>query len=219
MKVYCISGLGADQRVFSRLHFPPGFEMVHLPWIPPHSGEGLTAYSLRMAQAIDKNEPHILCGLSMGGMVASCIAAVHPPLLTLLISSIPVSAGLPPYYRIAGFLQLHRILPISFFTAAALFKRYLTGETPGDKALIRQMIRDTDHAFIRWGFQAVLDWKFSHVPSPLLHIHGTRDAILPVKYTGPTHLIQGGDHLMILSRAQEINALIRLELETRMKFV
>lgn len=212
MKVYCISGLGADHRAFSKVRFPPGYTVVHLPWIKPGADESLIHYAQRMAGSIDRNEPHLLCGLSMGGMVASCIAAVQQPALTILISSIPVSASLPPLYRIAGFFQLHRLLPISFFTSAAFFKRYFTGETQGDKALLRQMIRETDPSFIRWAFRAILAWKFTTVPKKLMHIHGTKDGILPAKYTRPTHWIRGGDHLMILSRAEEINELIRTDL-------
>lgn len=217
MKVYCISGLGADRRVFSKLRFPQPFEMVHLPWITPKKGEELETYAGRMAAKIDLGEPYILCGLSMGGMVASCIAARYRPALTILLSSIPVSSDLPPIYRLAGALQLHRLLPISLFTSAAMFKRYLTGETPADKALIRQMIRDTDEVFIRWAFCAVLRWKFFQRPEPLIHIHGTRDGILPVRHTRPTHLIQGGDHLMVLSRAEEINVLLEKLLDERKK--
>lgn len=212
MKVYCISGLGADHRAFSKLRFPAGYTVIHLPWIQPLNKEALVHYSHRMAETINPREPHILCGLSMGGMVASCIAASYSPALTILISSIPVSSSLPPVYRRAGKLQLHRLLPISVFTSAALFKRYLTGESAVDKSLIRQMIKDTDEQFIRWAFQAILDWRFSVVPSPLLHIHGTNDGILPGKLTHPTHWIKGGDHLMVLSRAAEINAVLHDEL-------
>jgi pimeloyl-ACP methyl ester carboxylesterase len=215
MKVYCISGLGADRRVFSKLRFPQQYQVVHLSWIEPEKEEELETYAMRMAEKIDRGEPFILCGLSMGGMVASCIAARLRPTLTILLSSIPVSSELPQIYRLAGTLQLHRILPISFFTSAAMFKRYLTGETPADKALIRQMIRDTDEVFIRWAFSAVLRWKFSQRPEPLIHIHGTRDGILPVRHTRPTHFIKGGDHLMVLSRAEEINLLLEKLLDER----
>ncbi len=33
-KVYCISGLGADQRVFNRLEFS-GYKPVHINWLEP----------------------------------------------------------------------------------------------------------------------------------------------------------------------------------------
>jgi hypothetical protein len=45
------------------------------------------------------------------------------------------------------------------------------------------------------------------VPEKLVHIHGTRDGILPVRFTKPTHTIAGG-HLMVLNRAHEINKIL-----------
>jgi hypothetical protein len=40
MKVYFISGLGADERVFQRLELP-GIEQVHLGWISPTKKKSL----------------------------------------------------------------------------------------------------------------------------------------------------------------------------------
>ncbi|RYD69520.1 MAG: hypothetical protein EOP53_27030, partial [Sphingobacteriales bacterium] len=65
MKVYFISGLAADCRVFKRIQLPAGFESVYLDWIPPLPNESLQSYAMRMAESIDTNEPFALVGLSM----------------------------------------------------------------------------------------------------------------------------------------------------------
>ena len=39
MKVYFVSGLAADSRVFKHIRVPAGFEMVHLEWLPPLANE------------------------------------------------------------------------------------------------------------------------------------------------------------------------------------
>jgi hypothetical protein len=35
MKLYIISGLGADEKVLEKLTFNPEVEVVHIPWLIP----------------------------------------------------------------------------------------------------------------------------------------------------------------------------------------
>jgi pimeloyl-ACP methyl ester carboxylesterase len=208
MKIYLIPGLAADERVFRHLSLPPSFEAVHLKWIPPANNESLGDYALRLSSQINTNEPFALLGLSFGGMIAMEIAARFPVYQIILISSIPSPEHLPQYYKWAGQIGLHRILPITMIKKAALVKRYFTRESTEDKDMLRNMIRQSDARFIRWAIRAVLYWKYASVPQNIFHIHGTNDEILPLRYTHPTHLLRGGGHLMVMNRAKEINAIL-----------
>ena len=67
------------------------------------------------------------------------------------------------------------------------------------------MIRDSDPVFIRWAVQAILEWENETIPQPIKHIHGTKDGILPIKNTSPSHTILDGTHLMLMSRVKELN--------------
>ncbi|OFZ66683.1 MAG: hypothetical protein A3D92_25300 [Bacteroidetes bacterium RIFCSPHIGHO2_02_FULL_44_7] len=40
MKLFCLSGLGVDERAFVNFH-PDGIELVHIPWIQPQKRESL----------------------------------------------------------------------------------------------------------------------------------------------------------------------------------
>lgn len=208
MKVYFISGLAADQSVFRHIRLPEGCEAVHLEWIQPLPGETLAGYALRLAQRIDPSEPFALVGLSMGGMLAVEIAKKHQPLSTILISSIPCMQHLPGYLRLAGVLRLHRIVPIGLIRHLAVLKRLFTTEAPEDKNILRSMIRRSDARFIRWAMHAILTWENREIPGRLVQIHGSRDEILPRRYTRPTHLVAQGGHLMVMSRPAEINRIL-----------
>ncbi|HCF62788.1 MAG TPA: hypothetical protein DEU93_00310, partial [Chitinophagaceae bacterium] len=70
MKAYCISGLGADERIFCNLHFPEALEPVYLKWIKPEPNETLEQYAMRLSEKIEGDEPFVLIGLSLGGMLA-----------------------------------------------------------------------------------------------------------------------------------------------------
>jgi pimeloyl-ACP methyl ester carboxylesterase len=208
LKVYFISGLGADEKVFRHIQLPPAYEVVHLPWIPPSGNESLRDYALRLAESIDTSQSFALVGLSLGGMVATEIAKSYPSHTTVIISSIPVSRSMPLLYKLAGILQLHRFIPIKMIKNLARIKRLFTTETVEDKKMLHTMIKDADPAFIRWAFHAALGWKNDEIPENFVHIHGSSDHILPLRYSKPAHIIRGAGHMMILNRSKQINALL-----------
>ena len=207
--MYFISGLAADGRVFKNIHLPEGFEAIYLDWITPVKDESLRDYSLRLAERIDVSEEFILVGLSMGGMVAVEIAKKVAPSLIIIIASVPVSDQLPFYFRIAARLYLHRFISIRLLKIAAITKRLFTTETKEDKELLKTVIRESNPAFIKWALTAILHWENKTIPEKLIHIHGSRDEILLVKYTQPTYIIPKAGHLMVMNRAEEINRILK----------
>jgi pimeloyl-ACP methyl ester carboxylesterase len=208
MKAYFISGMAADSRIFCHIRLPQGYEAVHLEWIKPERNESLASYAMRLAQRIDTNEPFALIGLSFGGMLAAEIAKQYKPAMTILISSIPVSSHLPVYFKVAAKLRLHKVVPVSLLKTAATMKRLFTRETNEDKRLMLQAIRESDSSLIRWSMDAILKWHNDQVPEPCCHIHGSRDEVLPVRYTKPTHTIKKGGHMLVLTDAKMVNEIL-----------
>ncbi len=208
MKVYFISGLAADRRVFKHIKLPAGFETVHLDWISPVKGEPLEYYAERLAEKIETKEKFALVGLSMGGMIASEIAKKHKPAFTILISSVSTFKQFPSRFKILYITRLHKILPVSFLKSTSIVKRLFSSEDAQDKKVLRQVIKDSDAKFIRWALNAIFKWKNEDIPDQLWHIHGTHDSVLPIRNTKPTHIIQKGGHLMVMSRAKELNHIL-----------
>ena len=205
MKVYFISGLAADKRVFRHIQLPEGCEAVYLDWISPEKDESLPSYALRLAASINRKEPFALVGLSFGGMLATEIAKQYKPAVTILISSVPVSTQLPGYFRMAGKMGLHKIVPISLLKTSAATKRFFTRENNEDKKLLWQIINESDTGLIRWSMHAILNWQNETIPHPVWHIHGTRDEILPVRYTHPTHTIPKEGHMLVMTSPNVVN--------------
>ncbi|MBS1741585.1 MAG: alpha/beta hydrolase [Bacteroidetes bacterium] len=213
MKVYFISGMGADSRVFKHIHLPGGFTIKHLEWIPFRKNDSLEAYSLRLAAAIKPGEKFALLGLSMGGMMAAEItkqfcAAGNCPVVTILISSVPAHSHLPSYFRLSKYLPLHKLIPVRFLKSASILNRLFTSDNEADRKVLYQVINESDPMFIKWAMGAVLHWKNDSIPARLVQIHGTKDKVLPLRFTKPTHIIKNGNHMMIMNRAKELNALI-----------
>jgi pimeloyl-ACP methyl ester carboxylesterase len=209
MNVYFIPGLGADHRLFTHLRLPEGHQPAYIYWIPPHKDEKLNDYAGRLAEQIDHTKPFILVGISLGGILAVEIAKRYPPVSTIIISSIPVTAHLPKYYQLAHRLGLGKLVPASFLKMASAIKHSLTMRSPHNRKLMRDIIRSGDDHFIHWALNAVLEWDNSTIPQPLFHIHGTRDEIFPISLTKPTHIIPKGRHMLSISRPDTVNKIFR----------
>ena len=208
MKAYFISGIGADKRLFSYIRLSPGFDPEYIEWIVPGERESLPDYAIRLFTPYYSDKPFVLIGLSLGGIVAVEIAKRFPPVCVIIISSVPVSSQLPPYFKFAGKMNLQRYVPADLFKLTATLKHYLFMRSRADKKLMRQVIKDGDSRFIKWGMNAVLSWVNEVPPGPLHHIHGTRDEVFPIKYAKPDHVIPKGGHMIVMSHAEAINNIL-----------
>jgi pimeloyl-ACP methyl ester carboxylesterase len=112
-KVYFISGLGADARLFQYLDLN-GIEPVFIPWIEPLFEEKIEDYAQRMTTFITTPNP-IIVGVSFGGMMTVEIAKRIDYQQIILISSAKNRLDLPWHYRLSGHLNLHKIMPVHFF--------------------------------------------------------------------------------------------------------
>jgi pimeloyl-ACP methyl ester carboxylesterase len=209
MNIYFISGLGADKRIFKNVELPERCKGYYLDWIRPLKNESLRSYAHRLAEQLDTSSPFIIVGLSFGGMLATEIINKYPLGRMLIISSVPSASQLPGYYRIAGRLKLHKIIPVSLLKSASIMKRFFTAETPEQKAYLKKVIREVDTSFVRWGLDAIVKWQGEIENKPFIHVHGSRDLVLPARYCSPTHVIKGAGHLMLLTRTNEINRILR----------
>lgn len=75
--------------------------------------------------------------------------------------------------------------------------------------LLKQILRDTDAKFLPWAINQIVNWKNNTIPSNLIHIHGNKDRIIPIRNISPTFIIQGAGHFMIITHAKEIEILIK----------
>src|SRR5450432_139063 len=202
--IYCISGLGADEKIFSNLHFR-GYELKYIPWLRPHKNEKIAAYARRMAACIEHSSP-VLLGVSFGGMIGIEIARQMPVKKLILISSIKSSAELPRWMKVAGKLKLNKILPVRSYTfTEKIDNRRLGVSNEEEKLMARAYRRSADSVYINWAIHQVLNWSNNWQPDHITHLHGENDRIFPVKKITGAHIIKGGTHMMIYNRAGEIS--------------
>ena len=209
--IYCISGLGADKKIFDNIYLN-GFKLKHIPWLQPQKKETITGYGQRMASHIEQKSP-ILIGVSFGGMIGIEIAKQMKMQKLIIVSSIKSANELPAWMKVAGSLKLHKLLPIrSYKFTEKIDNDRLGVSTPEEKEMVRAYRKSSNPVYLNWAIHQVLNWKNNWQPENLIHIHGDKDKIFPVKRVNPTHIIKDGTHLMIYNRAREISEYIQKEL-------
>lgn len=206
--IYCISGLGADERAFSKLKVE-GFRIQCLPWLTPQPGEDITAYATRMRAAITEEHP-ILCGLSFGGMMSIEISKQIQVDKLILISSIKSNKELPRWMRTCGFLRLNRLFPMRSFKLMEPIQNRNLGITSKEEIeLVRSYRRNAPQVYMNWAVNQVLNWRNNWSPSCIYHVHGDADRLFPIAKIKATHVIKGGGHFMIMNRAEEVSAALK----------
>ena len=206
--IYCISGFGADERVFSKLDF--GDNDVHfLPWKIPEKRETIESYAARMNEDIMHPNP-ILIGLSFGGMMSIEIAKLISVEKVILLSSISARHELPLYMRIAGTLRLNRLIPMKPYPILEPIENYNLGvETKEEKELLREYRHNLNLQYSNWAMNEIVNWKNQWIPPNLVNIHGTKDHIFPIRYVKVDYVIKGGGHLLPMNNADEVTGILK----------
>ena len=206
--IYCISGLGADRRVFQKLKFK-GYQPVHIDWLKPNKREDIASYAKRLTEQIKSPNP-ILIGLSFGGIIAVEIAKHIAVEKVILVSSAKQYSEIPIYFRMFRWFPIHRLIPFKSLLWAIywLINWFFSLENIEERKLLKKILVDTDAQFLKWAIDRVVFWKNQIVPQVIYHLHGTSDRIFPLAFVDSDITIEKGGHFMIMNRADRISQLL-----------
>ena len=209
MKVYFLSGLGADKTVFQFLNLKY-CEPVFVSWIQPLQNETLPSYAFRLKDHYKISNDATICGLSFGGMIATEIAKEFSTSNVILISSAKTKYEMPPFYRLGKYFSMHNFAPGPVQRWFMLNIKNLFGlKTPNYIKVYEELIKNADIDFNKWAVTALVNWNNTHIPDNITHIHGTTDKILPYKYVKCNYPIKQGGHLMIMEQSSLISELLQ----------
>jgi pimeloyl-ACP methyl ester carboxylesterase len=207
MNVYMLPGVGCDARLFDRLQLD-GLPAKKLEWPRFGPKDTLTNIAEAMASQVNTAEPHVLVGVSMGGMVAQELAMFTHPTKVILISSWTGPHEWNALTRINARLGLHRVIRDWSVRAAWPVKRLIDRRERSIDVLLFDMARKQGASQLRRGTAAIMRWKGSRWQGPLVRIHGDKDIITPLRFP-VDHLVKGGQHVMVLTRPGEVSRLLR----------
>lgn len=212
--IYCISGLGADERAFSKLNIE-AYQLKVIQWLQPLPKETIEEYATRMRAEINEENP-VLMGLSFGGMLCIEISKQIPVQKIIIISSVKSYQELPLWMKAVGHLKLNKIAPIrsNHKLSLSLQNHFLGITTKEEKEIVAVSRKKHNTKYVQWAVDKVVNWKNNWQHPAIFHIHGDKDRMFPVKRIKPTYTIKNGGHFMIMNRAAEVSVFINQSLNS-----
>lgn len=213
MKIYQISGLGANEKVFKNLSLSKDLEIINLPWLQPEKDESLEHYAERMAEKINPNEDFLLMGVSFGGIITKEINRFLDPKFNFLISTIKNRSEMPSYMKFSSVSHVHKIIPPQFFTSDTILSYSVF------RKLYKTRIADLDEVFefrdpyyLKWSMDRIVNWQNEEELSNFVHYHGDKDILFPHSKIQDAEIIKGGSHVLIMRRGKKLSELINKKL-------
>jgi len=207
--VYLFPGQGSDARLFKHLKLPPGYDTIHIVYPIPEKRESLHSFALRFIDEIDQSSPYILLGVSLGGMICTELTDTLAPVKTIIISSAKAFHELPNRYTFAKKLPINRIIPKRITKGSArILQGIVEPDRKHDKETFKDMLKIKDPLYVQRTVDMITHWERITYPSQILHIHGNEDHTIPINNVQYDYLVEGGSHMMMITRADEINRII-----------
>ena len=204
MKIFAISGLGADKRVFKYLKL--NSQIVVIDWISPLKNENIENYAKRLIKNTIINKNDCVLGVSFGGLVAVEISKIVKPKCTILISSTEIKTDLRFTYRLFGKTQIMKLIPKKVLNPPKIIANYIFGAE--NKELLHQILNDTDLDFAKWAINELICWKNIQTIENCLKINGDKDKLIPCKQNKNSMIVKNGKHFMIVDKSEEISNII-----------
>ncbi len=213
-RIIFFSGMGGDERAFQYLQLGD-VERKYINWIEPLEEETLHDYALRLVAHEQIKPTDVIMGLSMGGMVAQEIAAAYPVSKVILISSLRSGETLQPLFTAAQKLKLLKLVQTDLLKAT-IVKGAKIFLPLNDKRLqvIVDMLDEFSGHYYKWAMNAVLNWQGANAQCPVYHVHGSKDELFPIAQVKDAEIIEGGSHLMIVTRPGEVSKVLRKFLDS-----
>lgn len=208
MKLYVVSGLGADFKVLEKINFPPNLEVVFLDWLIPEYNEEFHHYVERMADRVDDSEPFALLGYSFGGFIVQEIDKIKPAEKVVILGSIKSDKEKSRFIKFGEISRITKYLPQRMFNvnSAMVYSAARSFVDPKNPKLM-QYFTVRDQYYLKWAIEKVSEWKFEENPK-VIQILGSKDIVFPVKYSKPDYIIQNGTHLFPVTKPKEVSKIL-----------
>ncbi len=203
--VYFMPGMAASPLIFEHIKLPEGeFEIHHMDWLIPQSRESLPSYCKRLLKQIKHDNP-VLIGVSFGGIVMQEIACLIPVKKVIIISSVKSHHEFPRRMMLARRTGLHKLLPTSLMSNFDDLAKYGANIAPKKIELYKRYLNINDPKYLDWALDCIIKWRQEVPATGLVHIHGDKDPIFPIKYIDDCIIVKGGTHVMIVNRFKWFN--------------
>jgi len=208
IRVYMISGLGADKRLYRNIRIDNA-DITYVDWIEPDKKDTLADYAQKLIDTYHIAPGSVVIGTSLGGLLTVEIAKKITLKKAILISSIKTIREAPAYFTFLRWFPVYKLMPNKLIVKMGELAKPIFGKMDQVEAyLFNSMLENSSPWFLNWAMGAVLKWKNKVIPPNIYHIAGDSDYIFDHKKIKDAVIVKGGTHIMVFDRAKEINQLI-----------
>jgi esterase/lipase len=208
--IYFMPGLAASSKVFENLEFDTDKYTLHyLTWIMPLAyHENITDYAYRLSAEI-KEKDSVLIGVSFGGIIVQELAQFVNPKKVIIISSVQHQNELPKRFKLAKITKVYKLFPTKVIENFEDYLTFFIGKSLKKRAdLYKKYLSVRNKKYLQWSIASIINWEQRTPLKKIVHIHGTNDAIFPIKNIKEAIKIEGGTHIMVLTKAKKISKVI-----------
>ncbi len=208
--IYFMPGLAASSKIFEYIHFADNkFELHYLEWLEPENErESLSSYASKYVELIKHRKP-VLIGVSFGGILIQEISNLIEVSKVIIISSIKSQDEMPKRLKLIRSSRVYKIFPTKRLSKIDDFSKYDFHPNLKKKGeLYNKYLSIRNEKYLNWALRNVLFWNNKSIRKDIIHIHGTKDEIFPIKYVKDCISVEGGTHAMIIIKAKKISAII-----------
>ncbi len=203
--VYLMPGMSANSLIFEKIKFPQNFSLHYLEWIDPYIYESLEDYAKRFSKLIIHKNP-VLIGVSFGGILVQEVSKIIKVSKLVIISSVKSNSELPTHMKFGKATKSYKLLPVKWLNDFESLISFVLGPKVKRRVeLYRKYLSVRDENYLNWSIREMIEWKQSVPIKNIIHIHGSKDLILPPIFLKDYIELPLGDHAMILKRADWIN--------------
>ena len=203
--VYLMPGMSANSLIFEKIKFPQNFSLHYLEWIDPYIYESLEDYAKRFSKLIIHKNP-VLIGVSFGGILVQEVSKIIKVSKLVIISSVKSNSELPTHMKFGKATKSYKLLPVKWLNDFESLISFVLGPKVKRRVeLYRKYLSVRDENYLNWSIREMIEWKQSEPIKNIIHIHGSKDLILPPIFLKDYIELPLGDHAMILKRADWIN--------------
>ena len=204
--VYLMPGMAASPKIFQYIKLPENQFKIHLlEWFIPAENETLKAYAERMSQHVE-HENIVLLGVSFGGVLVQEMLAFLSVRKLIIVSSVKSTQEIPPHMILAKSTKAYKLLPTQLANKVDVLAKYAVGKGVKKRLeLYKTYLTVSDSRYLNWAIEKMVHWEHHDIIPGIVHIHGDKDSVFPIKYIQDSITISGGTHTMILNKYKWFN--------------
>lgn len=204
--VYCMPGMAASPKIFEYIHLPKPYKLHLLSWISPIKEESLSAYAKRMSERVTAVDS-VLIGVSFGGVLVQEMAKHIQVRKVIIVSSVKSRNELPLPMKMARTTNAHKLLPTQWINNLDALALFAFGKGIQKRLkLYQKYLSERNPDYLDWSIDTLVHWDQEEADASVIHIHGKKDTVFPMKCLSKPFIAIEGGHAAIITSAQWFNS-------------